>query len=338
MRVARLPVFVIVALACTAAAAARADGPSVEYPIEYIESRLSGPLEVVGAEQARPAIEGDRSARVMLASPDGQPDFAVHWKPVAPPGRGFNNEPRYVIAAYRLQKMFLDECEYVVPPVALRALSVEEYRRLKGEAPPTVRGASSVLFLVSYWLSNVTNRDPWDPARFKADPRYARHWGNLNILTHLIDHKDANIGNLLISTHADDPRVFSIDNDVAFGSEASDRGDTWRRLLVDELPQGTVERLRTLKRADLDRELGVVAEFQIVDGKLVARDPGDNLGPRNAVRTRGDRVQFGLTSAEIQATERRISRLLSRADRGQIKLVPDSPASIGLSCAGSASP
>lgn len=35
-----------------------------------------------------------------------------------------------------------------------------------GTATPTLRNTSSVLFLLSYWLADVTKRDPWDPARF----------------------------------------------------------------------------------------------------------------------------------------------------------------------------
>jgi hypothetical protein len=321
----------LLAAAPTASPAA-AEG-NFAYSVAYIEARLHAPVAVHGAEQARPEIAGDRSARVTLAGEDGESGMDVHWKPVAPPGRGFNNEPRYELAAYRLQTLFLDECEYVVPPVVLRSLAVEEYHKLRGYAlPATIRGTNSVLFMLTYWLQNVTNRDPWDPARFAADPRYARHWGNLNILTHLIDHKDANIGNLLISRHADDPRVFAVDNDVAFGSEVSDLGDTWRRLQVDRLPKHTLERLREISRQDLDRELGVVAEFEVVDGLLIPVEPGANLSPRNAVRRAGNRVQFGLTSAEIGGVMRRIDRLLLQADRGRIQAVGDSAESIGLAC------
>jgi hypothetical protein len=320
-------------LAFTASAASAPEGGNFAFTVEFIENRLLAPIAVGDMEQARPEIAGDRSARVTLAGEDGESDMDVHWKPVAPPGRGFNNEPRYELAAYRLQKLFLDECEYVVPPVVLRSLAVEEYHKLRGYTlPATIRGTNSVLFMLSYWLQNVTNRDPWDPERFAADPRYARHWGNLNILTHLIDHKDANIGNLLVSRQADDPRVFAVDNDVAFGSEVSDVGDTWRRLQVDRLPQRTLERLREISRQDLDRELGVVAEFEVADGLLIAVQPGANLSPRNAVRRAGNRIQFGLTSAEIGGVMRRIDRLLLQAERGRIHGVEDTAESIGLAC------
>lgn len=305
---------------------------SIEFPVALIEARLAGPLNVIAAEQARPKIDGDRSARVQLAGADGEPVITAKWKPVAPPGQGFNNEPRYELASYALQKLFLDECEYVVPPIVLRALSLDEYRQHRADGQATLRGTSSALFLLSYWLADVTNASPWDANRFATDARYARHWGNLNILTHLVDHKDSNIGNLLISRHPEDPRVFAVDNDVAFRSEDSDVGDTWKRLQVRRLPAATLARLGALTRADLDEALGVVAEFRIVDGLLVATTPGENMDPRRGVRSTADRVQFGLTAQEINDVMRRIERLVADANRGRVTAVDDSPASIGAAC------
>ena len=324
-------------LAISAPAPARAGeaGPSVLLPIAEIERRLRGPLEIVGMEQARPTLDGDRSARVELAGPDGEPPMAVRWKPVAPPGEGFNNEPRYELAAYQLQKLFLDECEYVVPPMELRALPTEDYRRIRGDAPPTLRGIDSVLFILSYWLSDVSPRNLWDPERFETDPRYARHWGNFDLLTVIIDHKDSNTGNALISRYAADPRIFAVDNDVAFDSEDSNRGDEWRMLQVDRLPRRTVERLRGISRRDLNQALGVLVEFRSVDGVLVPVDsPGSIMSRWQGVRAAGGQVQFGLTDEEIRNTMKRISRLLAQVKRGRITLVEDSPESLGLACAG----
>jgi hypothetical protein len=324
-----------VLLAFLLPAAAADDRPNLKHPVPVIEQRLHGPLTIEGMEQARPSIEGDRSARVELSATGGLPAMAVKWKPVAPPGEGFNNEPRYELAAYRFQKMFLDECEYVVPPVVLRALPSAEYSRLRDSEPPTLRRIDSVVFMLSYWLSNVSPDETWDPERFERDPRYARHWGNLNILTHLIDHKDANYGNLLISRNPGDPRVFAVDSDVAFAARASDRGDEWRRLHVDRLPEDTLERLRGLSRRDLDRELGVLAEFRVENDQLVpVHPPGRNLSPGIGVRTSGDRVQFGLTTEEIRQLWRRLSRMLSQVNRGRIESVARTEHSIGAACLG----
>lgn len=311
-----------VLLALAAPVGVGAQDLNVQHSIAFIEARLDGPLDVLNMTQARPLIPGDRSARVILAGAEGEAPIMAKWKPVHPPGDGFNNEPRYELAAYRLQQLFLAESEYVVPPTVLRAEPLDEYQGLRSESSPTIRGTSSVLFLLSYWVQSVTNRDPFDDERFEQDTVYARHWGNLNILTHLIDHKDANIGNILVSIDSANPRVFAVDNDVAFRSRVSDQGADWRRLHVDRLPHATIERLRALSRAQLDRALGVVAEFEIRDGQLHPVALGENLRPDRGLRRTETRVQFGLTTREIQAVERRIERLLEQVDRGSIETFP----------------
>lgn len=293
---------------------------NILFPVEYIEQRLLAPeLAIAGMERSRP-LEEDRSRRVTLAEQDGEPAMDVHWKPVAPPGDGFNNEPRYELAAYRFQRMFLDEPDYVVPPAVLRAMPIEQYRQYRSVRAPTVRGTQSVLFLLSYWIQNlaVDTVDPFDRDLFDRDQAYARHFANANLLTHLIDHKDGNHGNMLVSMNAENRRVFAVDNDVAFRSRISDRGDRWRRLEVDRLPASTVERLRALTREDLERELGVVAEFEVVDGYLRPVELGPNLGANRGLRIRDGRVQFGLTRAEVGDLERRIERLVRDVDRGRI--------------------
>jgi hypothetical protein len=297
----------------------RAD-TNILFPVEFIERQLLAPrLELLNLDRSRP-IDNDRNRRVTLAGPDGEPLMDVHWKPVAPPGTGFNNEPRYELAAYRLQRLFLDEAEYVVPPTVLRAMPVEEHRFILPLAEPTIRFTQSVLFLLSYWIRNlgVDTVDPFDRSLFDMDEVYARHFANANTLTYLIEHKDGNHGNLLVSMDAFNRRVFSVDNDVSFRSDRSDKGVRWRTLHVDRLPATTVARLRELTRERLDAELAVLAEFRIVNGELEAVPPGENLGVTRGLRIRDDRVQFGLTRAEIGDVERRIQRLLSDVDRGRI--------------------
>jgi hypothetical protein len=290
------------------------------FPVDYIEQRLRAPLgEILGMERTRVLAE-DRSRRVTLVGADGEAPMEAHWKPVASPGSGFNNEPRYELAAYHLQKMFLDEPDYVVAPAVLRAMPIEEYRQYSPARGPTIRGASSVLFLLSYWIQNLTvdTVDPLVPELFERDTTYARHFANANLLTHLIDHKDGNHGNVVVSMDAMNRRVFALDNDVAFRSQPSDRGDRWRRLHVNRLPESSVERLRAITREDLERELAVVAEFAIVDGQLEPVEPGPNLGDGRGVRIRDGRVQFGLTRGEIGDLERRIANLLRDVDRGRL--------------------
>ena len=316
-----LPIFFLaVLLAIPSHAVRAAQGTNIPYPVEFILDRLTVPeLEIVNMTQARPLISGDRSAQVVLAGPPGQVPLPAHWKPVRAPGEGFNNEPRYEIAAWRFQQLFLEEKEYVVPPKVLRAVPLESYDGVREERVPTIQGTNSFIFILSFWVQDVTNTDPFDPVRFERDEAYVRAWGNVNLLTHLIDHKDSNSGNLLISTDPDHPRIFAVDNDVAWRSQSSSVGDQWRRLLVNRLPADAVERLRQVTTEDLEATLGVVAEFAIVDGHLEPVAPGANLSPNRGVRVTEDRVQFGLTAREIRDTENRIRNLLRDVDRGRIQ-------------------
>ena len=48
--------------------------------------------------------------------------LGVKWARTPPGGRTLNNQPQYEIAAYRLQKMFLDPPHYVVPPTVMRLM------------------------------------------------------------------------------------------------------------------------------------------------------------------------------------------------------------------------
>jgi hypothetical protein len=293
---------------------------NILFSVEFIERQMLAPhLQLLNLDRSRP-VDNDRNRRVTLGGPDGEPLMDVHWKPVAPPGTGFNNEPRYELAANRLQRLFLDEPDYVVPPTVLRAMPVEEHRFILPLGQPTIRGTRSVLFLLSYWVQNlnVDTVDPFDPTLFDRDEVYARHFANANTLTYLIEHKDGNHGNVLVSRDAFNRRVFSVDNDVAWRSDRSDKGVRWRTLHVTRLPATTVARLRELTREQLDAELGVLAEFQVVDDELVAVEPGENLGVTRGLRIQDDRVQFGLTRAEIGDLEQRIQRLLRDVDRGRI--------------------
>ncbi|MEE8549914.1 MAG: hypothetical protein V3T08_01495, partial [Gemmatimonadota bacterium] len=151
-------------------------------------------------------FEGDRTQRVLLRFDDDTKAFAK-WAMVPPGGVGvFNNRPRYECAAYELQKLFLDELEYVVPPTVARSISVEAYRAMVPRAEATFRNTESVLIVLQYWLWNVTADGVWDKDRFEADTLYARHFANLNLFTHLIRHGDANKGNVLISSIDSNPR------------------------------------------------------------------------------------------------------------------------------------
>jgi hypothetical protein len=306
----------VLALALPAGVAAQ--DANFVIPILDIEEHLRDlPFEILDWQGSR--APGDRTQHVILGFDDDSV-LRVKWANAEPGASTFNNQPRYEAAAYEIQKLFLEPDEYVVPPTVLRAFPIDYVDARIPGTRRTFRNAESVLVALQYWLSYVTPENFWDPARAAEDTLYARHIGNMNLLTYLIRHNDANVGNFLISESAENPRVFSVDNGVAFRAPESDRGHEWRELQVRRLPRASIERLRALSEDDLHGALGVIAEYRIENGQLLPVPPGENLSPGRGVRQQDERVQLGLTSLEIRQIEQRRRTLLRNVDRGRIEI------------------
>jgi hypothetical protein len=305
-----------------AALAALAQDANVTRPIPDLERLLaSEPLVIEHAEISRPKAKGDITLKADVAF-GGAPALRVKLRKAEPGADDFNNVPRYDLAAYQLQKLFLDPPEYVVPPTVLRFVPLAEFAKYSPNVARTFPPADQVLAVVQYWLDDVkVVADVYDPSRFDADALYARHIGQLNVLTHLIQHRDSNAGNFLIGRAPTGARVFSIDHGVAFASKDSDRGELWKDMRVTRLPADTVERLRAITPERLEAQLGVLAQWQLQDGAWRPVATGENFSPRRGVRRDGERLQMGLTRLEIQAVERLLARLLERVDRGEISTV-----------------
>lgn len=296
---------------------APAQDSNILLPVSVIEDRLSRhPFEIVERQDTR--FQGDRTQRVLLVFPPDSTPMMVKWATSVPGGESFNNVPRFELAAYQLQKLFLDEADFVVPPTIARAVSLDGYRVHVPGAEPTFPGTSSVMVVLQYWLFDVTPQGVFDAERLERDTAYARHFGDLNILTYLIRQSDANQGNVLIARDSARPRLFSVDNGVAFSSDPSDRGLVWRTLRTQRLSAATVERLRQIRREDLDRALGVVAQFEIRGGELAPVEPTAALSRRSGVRQRDGVLQLGLTAMEIRQVHSRLERLLKLVDSGRI--------------------
>lgn len=298
-------------------APAAAQDANITLPVDSIE-RLLGhePFSLVAIEDTR--WPGDRTQRAALRFRDGTV-VGVKWARAAPGGWELNNQPRYELAAYRLQTLFLDPPDYVVPPTALRAVPLAVYRRLEPAAPATFEGVESVVVLIQYWLSQVSADGVLDPARLCRDSVYARHFADLNVLTYLIRHADENVGNVLVSTAGAGARVFAVDNGVAFASPDSPRGTRWSELLVDRLPAATVARLRALTEQRLRDALGVLAEFRVdAHGRLERVEPGAKRRWHLGVDYADGVVQFGLTEREVLGVHTRLRALLAKVDAGEI--------------------
>jgi len=318
MRPASRLACIVVSLGALAPAAAQ--DVNLPLPVAELEQMLGQePLRIVSAEISRPKAKGDITLKAEVAFGD-RPPLRVKLRKAVPGGEEFNNVPRYDLAAYELQKFFIDPDEYVVPPTALRMIPLDEFRRYSPDVQPTFRESGEVLAVVQAWLQEIkVIADVYDPALFAADAVYARHIGQLNVLTHAIAHGDSNVGNFLISRAASGPRVFSIDHGVAFASAQSDRGKLWQVMRVDRLPADTVARLRAITEQTLHERLGVLAQWQLEDGRYVAVAPGGNLSPQRGIRREDGTLQMGLTKSEIGAVWRRLARLLKEVDAGRIQ-------------------
>jgi len=308
-----VPLFAAVSLGATARPALAQD-LNIPMRVDSIEYLMrSAPFEMGELTGTRGV--GDRTKRAVMTF-DSLMSFMVKVAPAPRGGEAFNNTPRYEVAAYELQKLMFDQPEMVVPPTVMRAFPLDWYRERDRDVETTFRGTESVVVVLQSFLYSVSTDDVWDEDRFNADTAYARYWGNLNLFTYLIRHNDSNSGNLMISTIGK-PRVFSVDNGVAFNSIDSDRGTKWRTLQVDRFPAATVARLRTLTEDQIRQTLGVLAQWRIENEQLVPEAPTANIRPRDGVRQRDGVVQFGLTDDEIDDVWFRLEVFLSEVDNGR---------------------
>lgn len=312
----------ILLVAASLATAVLAQDANITQAVPDLERQLLAvPMEIVNAEISRPKASGDITLKADIAFGGAAP-VRVKLRKAEPGADSFNNVPRYDLAAYELQKLFLDPAEYVVPPTVLRMLPREQFAKYSPDVKRTFPGADQVLGVIQYWLNDIlVIADVYDAARFESDPQYARHIGQLNIFTYLIEHRDSNAGNFLIGRAKSGARVFSIDNGVAFNSEPSDRGELWKNLRVDRLPADAVERLRAITPQMLQERLGVVAQWELQNGSYVPMERQPNVAPRRGVRRKDGLVQMGLTDGEIKQVQRRLKDLLNRVDKGKITLV-----------------
>ena len=229
-------------------------------------------VRIVAAEISRPKAKGDITLKAELSF-SGAPPYRVKLRRAEPGAEDFNNRPRYDLAAYELQKLFLDPAEYVVPPTALRMVPLADLRPYAPEAQPDVqrlrRGAGGAAVLAA---GGQGRRGRVRPAALRRRRRRTRATSaQLNVLTSLIEHGDSNVGNFLISRAERGARVFSVDNGVAFAFNESDRGELWKDMRVDRLPADTVARLRARHaQDDLHARLGVLAQWRLQDGRWIA--------------------------------------------------------------------
>ena len=273
---------------------------------------------------AREPKHGTTGARLLyLEFPKEKVILRAKWKEANPGGGGINNDPRKELAAYAFQKLLLQPADYVVPPTVGRCIPIEYYQiQVKGQnnrTVPTFPDTHCVFGTVSYWLENATELDGFERQRFASDRAYRWTVANLNLITHLINHRDTRPSNFLVSSDRDNPRAFAIDNGLAFSGLTNPRTillREWSQIMVPALPHEQIDKLRKIARGDLDR-LAVVAQFAVRSQQLDPVDPTEPISLDSGVRRSGDAIQLGLTRSEIDGIEGRIKDLLREVDTGR---------------------
>ena len=296
------------------------DGSGICVPADQLTRMLGDEdFEILAWRGTAHGISG--ALTFWLSFPVEHVVLRAKWKQATHGGSGLDNEPRKELAAYRLQQLFLDEKEYVVPPTVTRCLPSHFYHQKVRRAKPTFDHTRCVFGALAYWLEGVHELSSIDSKRFENDLVYRAAIANLNLVTYLFDHRDTRASNFVITNDHDAPRAFSIDNGMALSGVMNPRTalrHEWQHIRVPKLPHTKLERLRAIKREDLD-VLATVAEYHIVDRQLVPVPPTAPLDPDAGVRRRDDVVQLGLTRSEIDGIYSRIQSLLARVDAHQLE-------------------
>lgn len=309
----------VLALLGTAGATqpARAQDSNILLPPAQIEKELrTESVKILQETGSR--WKKDRTQRVTIKLADSTL-MMVKFAAARPGADTFNNRPRYEVAAYQIQKLFLDPKDYVVPPTVVRCFNLDWYRKyMDSHAEQTFQGPHCVITELQYWIWNAHIAKPYDEARWKSDTLYARHMANFNVVMALIKQQDSNLGNYLVSDDSSNMRVFSVDNGLAFETEPGNRGHKWESYRLDGIPKETLARLRKITEPDLEKQLSVLAQFQVAGDTLEPVPPGPCLNTGWGVRFQNGIVQLGLTDREIHNTYSRLQDLLKQVDDGKV--------------------
>jgi hypothetical protein len=293
-----------------------------------IEGLLAGRLEILGMAATPGGMQGAKLLTLRTHGRWGASVIRAKWRPQST--EDLLNEPRKELAAYAVQKLFLEDDELGAPPTVAYCFAGPEYRRFDPHAKPTFDGVDCVLGFLSYWLEDVQTVSAarksgllgggagiWDARLFEHDPEYRDSVSNSNLLTYLINHGDAHDEQFVIQHTPRGLRAYVVDSSIAFRSLKNPmllvRQD-WSQIQVPALSPKSIARLRSLGRADFAR-LGNIAELALRDGRLTNSPTSEPLkSDGTTMAWTGSRLRIGLTEGEIALVEARVHDLLSRDD------------------------
>ncbi len=287
-------------------------------PSERIEQWLrNGHYEVTEAAVTTTGLSEPYKLRLQT---DEGPVISAKFKRAPDDFDSFNNSPRRELAAYETQKLFLDPDEYVVPPTVIICLPVSENAEKMPDLKPH-KGADCAIGVLAYWIEGLTDDAVIDEEEWRTDPDYRMSLGNLNTLTVLIGHQDSIGNNFYRSSDPTRPRLFSVDNGLAFGAMGMNPirffSSKWSSVQVTSLPEKAITRLRSIDNLDLQR-LSVLAELERQRNMFQLVEKHRSMDPDDGIRQTSDVVQFGMTVDEIADIHIRLIKLLAKVDEGDV--------------------
>jgi hypothetical protein len=248
-------------------------------------------------------------------------DLQIKWKLLPHGGDSWNNVARKEVAAFVVQRWFLEPENWLVPPTTVRCVPLEEHRKLQ-DAEPIVEDTQCVLGMAAAWLQDVERPEAvvdWE--RFERDLPYAHHRADLNLLGYLIDHRDGRLANFLVPKADGDPRIFVIDNGISFGGLVWNYfRPNWNDIRVPALRRTAIERLRRITTEDVSALLvldQLEADPQGVLQPVKSEPPWD---ASDGTRLQPGRVQLGLTDGEAAGLGERLLKLIAGVDAGEVEL------------------
>jgi hypothetical protein len=292
-------------------------------------------LRVLGTSPTPGGRQGALVLTLAVPHEGEQIVFRAKWRPLT--SGSLTNDPRKELGAYAVEKLFLEPHEYVVPPTAGHCFPLGEYRKVvDSSAGPTFpeQGVSCVYGILGYWLENVdkpknaqeegiwAKNDIFDEHVFEKNGAYRKSVADLNVLTYLIRHGDAHDEQFLISKDRQSPRVYSVDNSIAFQSIKNPMllfREDWSHIQVPAVSKQSVARLREVSK-DSWASLEVIEQYEKRGTELVAVPSKGIIGPRDeGLRWIGVGLQIGLTEGEVAGVRDRMKDLLDNVKKGDVK-------------------
>jgi hypothetical protein len=297
-----------------------------------IERLLAGPdLQILGMTSTPSGLQGAK-VLTLQGNLDGRSvTFRVKWR--AQSTADVINEPRKELAAYAVQKLFLDDHELAAPPTAAYCFPLADYQQFVPDVKRNFRSVDCVFGFATYWLEGVKDVESaredgwlskrntsgfWDPQLFERDAMYRASLSKCNLLTHIINHGDAHDNQLLFEQTPRGLRAYVVDNSVAFLSIKNPTmlfTEDWSKIQVPSLPQQSIARLKNLTQRDL-AHLRTIQRLELRNRRLTTQQPAatDAAGDGEGIWWSDKTLRIGLTESEIELVWSRIRELLARPD------------------------